>query len=308
MHTRNETSQVFKSQLCITVNDFPRCQQEHSGTGSPDRYMLAKNGSSFLLGEISGQGALGNVYKARRFSDGAVFALKLPHGRASQRQLGQMRKETDILNQLHHENVVKLIESGETINGQPYMLMEYLVGKTLREHLRNIDPNRKETALRLCFQLCRALEYIHSKGIVHNDIKPDNIMICGEYGKERVVVLDFGISTSTGFTASPSYICGTPLYMSPEQLFGSATDFRSDVYQLGLVLFECLSGRLPFPISMETTAQFRCKETTIPAEMEIEFDPAVLDALKGSLEPNREERELTMGMFGDALQPLVIAA
>jgi eukaryotic-like serine/threonine-protein kinase len=202
-----------------------------------------------------GQGGMGTVYQARD-PDGRLVALKVPFENLLDDPGTQMRyeREQEIARQLDHPGVQRLIETGhlesadpETGRRAPYTVLAWVDGGLLREHLYEGKPLQVEEAVRLAVQLCEALAYCHAKGIVHRDLKPDNVQVTRD---GRAVLMDFGAALLEGArkitTASLSAALGTPDYMSPEQVQGQRGDARSDVYALGVMLYEMLAGQPPY--------------------------------------------------------------
>src|SRR5687767_14224012 len=196
-----------------------------------------------------GQGGMGTVYQAKSDS-GKLVAIKVPYETLLDDPGTQARyqREQEISRALDHPGLQRLIETG-TLEGTnlPYTVLEWIDGGLLREHLYQGRPLDTDEALRIATQLCAALEYCHARGIVHRDLKPDNVLV-GADG--RVTLMDFGAALLEGArkitTASLSTVLGTPDYMSPEQVTGQRGDPRSDVYALGIMLYEMLTGHPPF--------------------------------------------------------------
>lgn len=192
-----------------------------------------------------GRGGMCIVYEAYQPSLNRSVALKLlPHSLAKDKEfIERFRREAELAANLHHPNIAPIYEIGE-VQGTYFYTMEYIRGKTLERVLQeeNLDEPRK---LEIIQQVGSALAYAHSKGIIHRDIKPSNIMI-DENG--RVLVTDFGLAkpTSDSRLTTTGTIMGTPMYMAPEQAKAENTDERSDIYSLGTVLYEALTGSPPF--------------------------------------------------------------
>ncbi|HEX6241706.1 MAG TPA: serine/threonine-protein kinase, partial [Polyangiales bacterium] len=200
--------------------------------------------------EKLGEGAMGQVYRARQVAVGRMVALKLIHVDAvrSTETAARFQREMKLTARIEHANTVRVYDFG-TWQGQLYLAMELLRGKTLRDELATAGRFPLARIVHIARQVLRALAAAHSEGIVHRDLKPENIMLLDQYGERDLVkVLDFGIAKSfdepeevrmTGAGA----IIGTPAYMSPEQAMGQRVDPRSDLYSLGIMLFEMASGR-----------------------------------------------------------------
>jgi len=204
----------------------------------------------YELIEELGRGAMGIVYRARDNELEEEVALKiLPDNLLrNQEALRRFRQEARNARKLSHPNIVRIHDIGEE-RGRKYISMEFVRGSDLKQKLRK--HNRKlpfETTIRYSLEICKAMSYAHSIGIVHRDIKPANLMLTIE---DDLKVTDFGIAKMVESTASPEAtmagaIVGTPLYMSPEQVKGEQVDHRADIYSMGIVFYELASGRPPF--------------------------------------------------------------
>jgi serine/threonine protein kinase len=195
-------------------------------------------------------GGMGRVLEAHRLSDGkkvAIKVLKAPLAR-DQRCRTLMLREAHALQVAAHPHVVELYEHGETRSGLPYLVLEWLDGRTLHELIAEEAPLTPGRVERIFSSLLETLEALHARGVVHADLKPENIMLVpGPGGREEVVLLDFGVSSvGTEHFAYPGEVCGTPGYLAPEILCGSAPTAASDLYAAAIVLFELLTARQPF--------------------------------------------------------------
>lgn len=211
-------------------------------------------GGLYRLDALLGEGGMGRVYSATQLTFGRRVAVKvlLDQFASEPRYRDRFLREARVVSDLSHPNVVRVIDFGEDPElGVIYLAMEHVDGTPLTEVIRR-GPLPWEVAVRYTAGIALGLAEAHGKGVVHRDVKPDNVMIVSTVdGATRPVVLDFGIALptadgSTRLTATGA-ICGTPDYMAPEQARSSNVDHRADLYSLGTILYEMLSGTLPFP-------------------------------------------------------------
>lgn len=206
----------------------------------------------YLLGKLIGQGGMGSVYQAHdQQMSNRVVAIKILalHLVGDEKQVARFEQEARAANQLGHPNTISVLDFGQS-DGLLYMVMEYLTGETLTQVLRR-GRLPVQRALYMVRQVLKSLAEAHSKGIIHRDLKPDNIFVCEIYGeKDFIKVIDFGIAK---FLASGGQeltqagkMFGTPRYLSPEQAQGLPLTPASDLYALGVILFEMIAGRPPF--------------------------------------------------------------
>jgi len=201
-----------------------------------------------------GQGGMATVYRAIHRQQDTVVALKIMSREVTyeDKQIKRFNQEAQSCSKLQHPNIVRVFDYGQSSDGLFYIAMELLEGPSLSELIKEEFPVSGQRACLLMRQVCEALQEAHGKGIVHRDLKPDNIMLSGSTGNGEVVkILDFGIAKvvneNTHETLTQTgYICGTPLYISPEQSLGKQLDGRADLYSVGVILFELLTGRQPF--------------------------------------------------------------
>jgi serine/threonine-protein kinase len=202
-----------------------------------------------------GEGGMGEVYAGVHPVIGKKVAIKVLSAALSHDAgiVQRFIQEARAVNQIGHRNIIDIFAFGQLPSGRQYFVMEFLPGRSLKERLDQQSPLDYAEGFSLLLQVCDALQAAHAEGIVHRDLKPDNIYVAEAKSGERTVkLLDFGIAkllrTEEGLgqtrTGQP---IGTPLYMSPEQCLGRAVDHRTDVYALGVILFEVFTGRLPFP-------------------------------------------------------------
>ena len=205
----------------------------------------------YQIAAIVGRGGMGVVYRAQDRQLDEVVALKVlrPDTLVNDATLlDRFKQEIRLARRITHRNVLRTHDFGEA-DGVPYISMEYVEGVTLKELIARKGVLPTAVGLRIAKQICQGLEAAHQQGVVHRDIKPQNLLILPENGE--VKVMDFGIARVSavdgvsGLTTAGT-VLGTPDYMPPEQAQGGTADFRSDIYSLGVVLFEMFTGRLPF--------------------------------------------------------------
>lgn len=217
---------------------------------------------AYRIVRLLGKGGMGAVYEARQESLDRRVALKTLHAEYAKDKdsIARFFNEAKVLSRLEHPSIVQVSDFANAEDGTAYLVMEYLHGQSLGRRLRDLGEQGERlsilTALQLGFQIADVLVIAHAQGIVHRDIKPDNLMLVSDPiapGGKRVKLLDFGIAKLTnehdkgGVKTATQQVMGTPTYMSPEQCAGAGgVDARTDVYALGCVLYEALAGRPPF--------------------------------------------------------------
>ncbi|MEE2960160.1 MAG: serine/threonine-protein kinase [Myxococcota bacterium] len=202
----------------------------------------------YELLEKIGSGGMGVVYKARQISLNRLVAIKLLHRHMADSEtiVRRFHQEMELAAKIEHSNVIKLFDFGETDDGTLFLVMEYLNGIPLQEVLNQKIGIRR--VLRIALQITNAIQAIHLQGVVHRDLKPDNIILVNQPGEEDFVkLLDFGIAKTLDVDATQHTVqgelLGTPKYMSPEQATGKPASIQSDFYSLGLILYHLISGR-----------------------------------------------------------------
>ncbi|HMC82340.1 MAG TPA: serine/threonine-protein kinase, partial [Candidatus Polarisedimenticolia bacterium] len=237
-----------------------------------------------------GKGGMGEVYRADDLKLGQVVALKfLPEEvERDERRLGLLLNEVRTARQISHPNVCRAYDIGE-VDGHHFLSMEYVDGEDLASLLRRIGRLPKDKGIEIARQISAGLGAAHEAGVLHRDLKPANIMIDG---RGRVRITDFGLAAAAGEVGGDEARAGTPAYMAPEQLAGQAFTLRSDLYALGLVLYELFTGRPPFRAS--TPGEFLKLQTTstpAPPSSVIEgLEPAVERVILRCLDPEPSRR------------------
>lgn len=225
-----------------------------------------------LEGRI-GQGGHGAVYVARQLSIGRDVAIKLLMEQPAQDAeiVQRFEREARIISQLRHPNTLELYDFGQSEDGQVFLVTELLEGAALDQTLK-AGPLSEARTLRILYSICGALAEAHHKGVIHRDLKPPNVFLADVSGEEVVKVLDFGIArlAEDGIQTATGKLFGTPTYMSPEQARGDTLDARTDLYSLGVLAYQCLSGQVPFRASTPMGLLMK----------HVQEDPPAFDALK----------------------------
>jgi serine/threonine-protein kinase len=202
-----------------------------------------------------GEGGMSVVYRARRVHIGDDVAVKILTGKfvTDDAALARFRREARAAAMLRHPNVITIHDFGETddVHAPAYIVMEFVKGTPLRELLRSEHHFSVERSVRLMRGICAGVGSAHRQGVIHRDVKPENILVVApddDFEVESVRVVDFGLAKllADAGAASSGAVVGTPFYMSPEQCLGEPLDARSDVYSLGTMFYEMLSGKRPF--------------------------------------------------------------
>ena len=248
-----------------------------------------------------GAGGMGSVYRGERLLIGDQTAIKILHAEyiAQPESFERFRREAQAAARLKHPNAVSIYDFGVTSEGLVYLVMELVEGQTLRQVIKTQGPLDPTTATKIIEQVCFALEEAHQQQIVHRDLKPDNIIVNTTSRGLRAKVLDFGIAKlcdlAAGHLTQTGSVLGTPHYMSPEQCLGEELDHRSDIYSLGIVLYEMLTGILPFNSTISTAVVVQHVNQKPPSLRAI--NPRISEELESvvlhALEKRRESRPQT---------------
>ncbi len=211
--------------------------------------------SRYEVEEPIGRGGMSSVYRARDMSNGQKVAFKVMHAHLldNPANVRRFRREAQAANKAKHPHAVKIFDVGVTPNGSPYIIMDYLDGPSLSDVIAEQGKLPVERCLKIFIQACEGMSHVHELGILHRDLKPSNIVLVEENGeKDYVKVVDFGIAKvladearSTLSKTPTGHALGSPPYMSPEQCRGIAVDKRADVYSMGCLMYEALTGRVP---------------------------------------------------------------
>ena len=262
-----------------------------------------------------GQGGMGAVYEAKHIVIGKRVALKVlldKHAEKDQ-SVARLKQEARLASSIGHENIIDITDFGTTDTGRTFVVMEYLEGESLGSLIAKEGRLDSQRSIHIAKQIASALAAAHKKGIVHRDIKPENIFVVQRDGEDFVKVLDFGISkslipddedvrlTQTGM------VLGTPLYMSPEQAQGNDDlDHRIDVYALGVILYEAITGEVPFRGKnyLNILTQVISDEPKTASEYVLDLDRNVESVICKAMAKGRDDRYQSMEEFTSDLAQL----
>lgn len=245
-----------------------------------------------------GEGGMGRVYEAahRRLRN-KRFAIKVLHPELARQPevVSRFQREAEAASVLSHPNVVEVFDVNCTPDGRPYIVAQLLEGEDLGRYLERIGRLEVVAAVRIVRQICDALSAAHARGIVHRDVKPENVFLTGQPQAPRVKMLDFGISKlgdGKGTLTKTGVVMGTPAYMPPEQARGSHVDHRADIYAVGAILYRALTGEKPFddgdPIA--TLAAVLGQEPRRPSSIERSIPPALELVIQKAMAKEPDER------------------
>jgi serine/threonine protein kinase len=241
-------------------------------------------------------GGMSVLYRATDLNSGRQVAIKvpLPEMEADPVLIERFKREQEIGQELDHPGVVKSFNSEE--RSRLYMVIEWVDGRLLRTILNEEKKLPVERAVKITLGICDALDYMHKRGIIHRDLKPENVMVGDE---DQIKLIDFGIAMKEEARrltfVNVSSLLGTPDYISPEQVKGARGDQRSDIYAMGIMLYEMLTGRVPFvgPNPLAVMNERVLNDVTPPRELNPEISPQLEEILYRALEREPRHRYAT---------------
>ena len=272
---------------------------------------------AYRIDEQLAVGGMGAVFRATQLKDSECVAIKVisPHLAANSVFVKRFKREARVGCLLSHPHIVKVYEYGETPEGLLFMVMEFIEGETLGHFLEHTAPFTITRTLEILQPLCQALDAAHKRNILHRDLKPANILIAKDRaGKETVKLVDFGLvkllepdneitQGSTNLTGMGE-ACGTPYYMSPEQIIGQPLAPTADIYSMGVILYQMLTAKLPIESSsIRQILSIKINQDLPPPSEKFPFIPTTLDkVLQKSMARNPTQRYQTAGELFRAFQ------
>jgi len=260
---------------------------------------------NYEIERLVARSGMASIYRAKDIRSGVPVALKIPHPEAEADPLlfDRFRREEEIGKKLDHPSVMKVY--GDEDKHRIYMVLEWVDGRLLRQILIEQKKLPVERALRITLSILDALDYIHSHGVVHRDLKPENIMVDPE---DHIKLIDFGIAGAAGLRrltfAKLTQAMGTPDYISPEQVKSKRGDARSDIYAMGVMLYEMLTGEVPFhgPNPFAIMNDRLLNNPIPPRELNPEISPQLQEIIYRAIERNPANRYSSAKEFAKDLQ------
>jgi eukaryotic-like serine/threonine-protein kinase len=259
----------------------------------------------FCIESLVAQSGMASIYRATDVRNGRIVGLKIPHFEVESDPVlfDRFKREEEIGKRLNHPGVIKVFDSED--RSRVYMVMEWIDGRLLRRILSDEKKPTIERAVRITVEICEALKYIHNQGVVHRDLKPENIMVDSE---DRIKLIDFGIASSAGAKrltfGKLTRTMGTADYISPEQVKSNRSDGRSDLYAVGVMLYEMLTGEMPFQgANPFVVMNDRLLNDPIPpCEINPQISPELQEIIYRALERKPENRYASAREFASDLQ------
>ncbi len=268
----------------------------------------------YRLIESLGSGGMGVVFKAQHILMNKTVAIKMLHPQliVSEHCLSRFQQEAKAASHINHPNIISVFDYGATESGQPFIVMDYVRGQSLEDIIKKDGPLAPERCLRIFIQVADALAEAHKCGVIHRDLKPSNVMLVSDGNcDDSVRIVDFGIAkivnTDSGSQLTRTgEIFGSPAYMSPEQCRGHVLDERSDIYSLGCVLYEALSGAAPFVgENMFETMYFHLNKLPAPLWLPPaahNYRHRIEPIIFKTLEKSRDDRYRSMQQLSNSLR------
>ncbi|MGB6553930.1 MAG: serine/threonine-protein kinase [Candidatus Binataceae bacterium] len=261
----------------------------------------------YKLTEVIARSGMASIFKGIDTTSGQTVAIKVPYLQFESDVIfySRFQREEEVVRRLDHRNVIKIMTPRH--KSRMYIAMEFVDGISLREMMRNERPMETAKALGYAIQICEALVYMHGEKVVHRDLKPENMLVTGD---GTVKIMDFGIALDESARrltwSGLSSTIGTPDYMAPEQVSGRRGDARTDIYALGIILYEMLTGNLPFsgPNVYNVMRAKTNEDPHPPSEFVKDFDPRLEEIILHAIETAPKNRYASAAeMLADLRDP-----
>ena len=278
----------------------------------PDALLGRVFDGRFEVRTALGQGGMGTVYRGWQLTVDREIAIKVIHPKLASDRIAVKRflREARLSSRLNQPNIVNVYDFGQTEDGVLYIAMELLRGHTLGRELESMRPMALRRVLTIGQQLCDALDSAHGQGIVHRDLKPNNIVILDDPpGRDLIKVLDFGLAKSlitdtSSLVTNTNAILGTPLYMPPEQIEGKPSDQRADLYSLGCILYQMMTGRPPFT-GESVNVVLAAHISDLPAALPVSVPPVFARTIERLMEKDPTKRMQSAREAREAMQAIL---
>src|SRR6266853_6905012 len=247
----------------------------------------------YVIGDLVARSGMASIFRATDELTGKPVAIKIPHHEMETDPVffERFHREQEIGEKLDHPGVMKVYPRGH--HSQVYMVMEWVDGRLLRQVMNEQKKFPSDRAVKIALHIAAALDYIHGHGVIHRDLKPENIMVTAN---DHIKLIDFGVAANVGARrltfGNFSRTMGTPGYISPEQVKGKRGDARSDIYALGVMLYEMLTGKVPFtgPNAFAVMNDRLLNNPVPPRELEPAIPPALQEVIYRALEREPAKR------------------
>ncbi len=254
---------------------------------------VGENLDQYKLIEVIARSGMASIFKAIDQVDGATVAIKVPYMQFESDVVfyGRFQREEEVGRRLNHPNIIKVLTPKR--KSRMYIAMEYVEGLSLRGMMREPGGMPAGKALDIARQICEAMVYMHSQGVVHRDLKPENILVTHE---GQIKIMDFGIALDESARrltwSGLSSTIGTPDYMAPEQVSGRRGDVRTDIYSLGVILYEMLTGNLPYsgPNVYTVMRSKTAEDPQPPSAFKPDIDPHLEEIILHAIERSPRDR------------------